>query len=182
MGWSFSYGATKQDVIRDLIKDGSHDDANGSPVIGHTLAHCVRGNILWYVKEIKTKDNTERFIGCSILGVDKGCGWGSKDMEESMGPCYYSCPLKYLDMVPCPGGYATEWRVKVREYWQRRRDARAKVKVGDTIRLGQGFSVGGIRQPEMKILSLKPMRANMNGLLVRLNHRALAAAEVVAQL
>jgi hypothetical protein len=179
MGWSFRYGATKQDVIRDLIRDGSHDDANGSPVVGKTLAHCVRGNILWYVKEYTDKDKAERFIGCSILGVDKGCGWGSKDMEESSGPCYYTCPLSYLDMVPDPGGYAGAWRVSVREYWQKRRHARARVRVGDTIKLGQGFSVGGIKQPTMQIVSMRPMRASMDGIKVRLNHRALASAEVV---
>jgi len=123
--------------------------------------------------------NTERFIGCSILGSDPGCGWGSKDMEESMGPCYYSCPLSYLDIVPDPGGYATAWREQVREYWQKRRSARAKVKVGDTILLGEGFSVGGVMRPSMKIVSLKPMRALMDGMMVRLNTRAIMKATVV---
>jgi hypothetical protein len=50
-------------------------------------------------------------------------GWGYKDLDESMGPYYFSCPLKYLDMVPIDryGGNA-EWRAGVVAYHERQRE------------------------------------------------------------
>ena len=43
--------------------------------------------------------------------------WGYKDMEESMHPYYYSCPLSYLELVPIDqyGGNAA-WRAGVQQY------------------------------------------------------------------
>jgi hypothetical protein len=90
-------------------------------------AHCYRGGVysgvLWAVWErIFTKDGqtvrpTERWITCDLLRFRKDFGWGYKDMEESMHPYYYSCPLSYLELVPIDqyGGNA-EWREGVRRY------------------------------------------------------------------
>ena len=37
-----------------------------------------------------------------------------KEMSETAGPCYYDCPQKLLDMVPCPDSpFAIGWRKKV---------------------------------------------------------------------
>lgn len=71
---------------------------------------------------------TERWIGCDLLEYSKRDeGWGYKDMDESMHPYYYSCPLSYLDMVPVVG--SEEWRQGVREYHQRQRAKRQAKKV-----------------------------------------------------
>jgi hypothetical protein len=110
---------TRKDVIRHLIKD--------EPRLT-TLAHCVRGNILWTVQKWEDRD---AFIGCYILmGPVKGNGddpyaCGYKDMSEEMHPYYYNCPVKYLDMAPevCP-----EWREKVRAIAARKS---TKLEVGD---------------------------------------------------
>ena len=88
------------------------------------LAHCFRGGrfsgVLWAVWERTFSGGeraTERWITCDLLRYQKDYGWGYKDMEESMHPYYYCCPLKYLEMVPIDqyGGHA-EWREGVRKH------------------------------------------------------------------
>jgi hypothetical protein len=79
--------------------------------------------VLWavwertFTKDGQTAQPTERWIICDLLRHQKDYGWGYKDMEESMHPYYYSCPLGYLEMVPIDqyGGHA-EWRECVRHY------------------------------------------------------------------
>ena len=64
---------------------------------------------------------TERWITCDLLRYQMGYGWGYKDMEESMHPCYYSCPLGYLDMVPIDQyGGNDQWREAVKVHHARR--------------------------------------------------------------
>lgn len=112
MGYTFAQGASRQDAIADFIKPWTGGDGKTR----RPLAHCTRGNVLWAVWEIDGDPST-RFISCSILAKDHGFGWGRKDMSESMGPAYHSCPTSYLDMVPMPESkYAQNWREKVRQH------------------------------------------------------------------
>jgi hypothetical protein len=89
------------------------------------LASCYRGNayrgVWWSVWEARTYQGTthipffdDRYILCCVLKCYGG-EWGYKDMTENMGPCYYSCPVGYLDMVPL-GRFDgdSEWRAEVR--------------------------------------------------------------------
>jgi hypothetical protein len=174
MGWDFVTDATKADVIREKV--AGWEGPSGKTVC---LRHCLKGNILWTVMETtysgdflaKTVDTppVERWIGCTILGVEKGVGWGSKDMSESMGPCFYSVPLAYLDLVPEPGGlYAAGWRDKVRAYHA----ARARtVKIGETVKL-YGTAIN-----EVVIESLRPLRGRaVGGTLYRIPRRMLVPA------
>lgn len=116
MGWTFTSGATKKNVISEITTQLT------GPAM-KSIAKCIKGNALWVVFEYTQEQNGhklgDRWIGCFLLGAEKGFGWGYKDMTESMGPCAYTCPLSYLEMVPCPGGYAAEWREKVRAYHAR---------------------------------------------------------------
>jgi len=99
------------------------------------LAHCYRGGafsgVLWAVWERTFIGNgqqakpVERWITCDLLRHQRDYGWGYKDMDESMHPYQYSCPLKYLALVPIEtyGGNA-EWREGVRAYHARQREKR----------------------------------------------------------
>lgn len=98
------------------------------------LAHCYRGGgsqASWTVFERDfTKDGaevqlTERRIGCDLLRSQAGFGWGYKDMDESMHPYFYSCRLKYLDLVPIEKfcGHP-EWRANVRRFHRRQAEKR----------------------------------------------------------
>ena len=97
---------------------------DGLVITSTCLAHCYRGGsfsgVLWSVWErtfMKDDDESspkQRWIQCDLLRYQRDFGWGYKDMEESCGPYYFSCPLKYLEMVPIEqyGGKA-EWREQV---------------------------------------------------------------------
>lgn len=110
MGWLFPYGMSRKELITDCLR-GWHSP-NGS---SQSIAHCTRGNILWVVWERYTQStgHFERVILCIMLQRSKD-GWGYKDMDEAMHPYYYTCPLKYLKMVPHV--QSKEWREGVKSY------------------------------------------------------------------
>ena len=125
MGWLFKAGSTRRDLIEERTKDWTRDGAEGITVTTTCLAHCYRGNVysgvLWAVWERKfVKDGqeakpTERWITCDLLRHQRDCGWGYKDMDESMYPYYFSCPLKYLDLVPIEASLRRTGRLLVCE-------------------------------------------------------------------
>jgi len=147
MGWLF-YGKSKAELVADLIR--SETTEAGSRKV---LAHCVRGNVLWSVVECtRAQDNcVKRYIGCDLLQKSGG-EWGYKGMDESVHPFYYSCPLKYLDMVPDGN---REWRDKVRAFHR-------KFKVGQKVEL-EHCSI-----PWAKIISLRPLLGTYEGSCYRL--------------
>jgi len=124
MGWLFKCGCTRRDMIRERVENWERTTEDGVSVKSTCLAHCYRGGafsgVLWSVWERTfSKDGhqtqaTERWITCDLLRHQRDYGWGYKDMEESMFPFYYSCPLSYLDLVPIEqyGGHA-QWREQV---------------------------------------------------------------------
>ena len=157
MGWLFTQGATKSDIINDLIAAEENDTRRWE-----TLSHCVRGNVLWAVVEITYKQDKprKRFIACYLLSHQK-LGWGYKDMEESMFPYYFSCPLKYLEMVPVANA---DWRAEVRKYHERRN---RKVEIGQKI----GLVDASI--PWVVITSKQPLLGTYNGKCYRVPRRML---------
>lgn len=170
MGWSFCNAWNKAGLVKHLTEE------NGLP----TLAKSVRGNTLWTVQEgTKTDGTKERFIGCYRLQGGRHEGWGYKDMDESMGPCYYDCPLKFFDMVPCPEyGYAKEWREKVRAFHAAKAAKASKLKglaVGCKVRLTEGCTVCGQKMTEpLTVTSTKPLLAEWAGWKIRVRPRHIA--------
>lgn len=159
MGWLFCYDSKKA-LIADRVK--TYEDDNMKLV---TLAHAIRGNCLWMVKEVTAKkaNTTERFIELDLMqknGSIPGCAWGYKDMEEAMGPYYYSCPLSYLDMAPetCP-----RWREGVREH---AKDTSRKLELGAT------YGMRNCNLASIRISSLRPLRGyGSDGRLYRFSRR-----------
>lgn len=118
MGWYYTYGADRQDIIRELTQEKETDTISfktlGKFSNGYTQLFVVHQNTS------KVTGETKRFIGVYLLQKSKE-GWGYKPMEEGMHPYFYACPLKYLEMVP---EECKEWREGVRAYWQRRSEKR----------------------------------------------------------
>jgi len=121
MGWLMKRGYTRSMIIDHLTQTEESEKTRY-----RTIAHCLRGNVLWSVVEITSKvdglrlvntrlatGQSKHFIACHLLARSE-YGWGYKDMEESMHPYYYTCPIKYLEMVPVVE--CKEWREKVYEY------------------------------------------------------------------
>ena len=154
MGWLFTQGATRADIIADRVRTWSNDTH-----AGRTLRHCTKGNVLWTVRELTDKATgiTERYIGCYLLQRERGYGWGYKDMCESMHPYYYSCPLAYLEIVPTE---CEPWRERVREYHARQS---RRLTVGVT------YALIGRTIPHVEIVSLRPLRGRHNGTTYRVS-------------
>lgn len=107
MGWLFSSSwASRKDLIKELTATESNETRTRT-----CLAHCLRGNVLWTVWEITYPTlEPRRYIGCDLLQKVSG-DWGYKDLYESCGPFYWTCPPKYLEMVPEVANQ--EWRDEV---------------------------------------------------------------------
>ena len=125
MGWLFKTGISQQELIAENTKGWERARDDGTVIQSACLAHCYRGGVfsgvLWSVWErtfVKDEqlEPPQRWIICDLLRYADGA-WGYKDMEESMHPHFYSCPLGYLILVPIEqfGGHA-EWRELVRQY------------------------------------------------------------------
>jgi len=148
MGWLFIQAASKADIIHKLTSPEENAERRRE-----TLAHCVRGTVLWAVVEVTFKQEKERkrFIACYLLACERGYGWGYKEMDESMHPYYYSCPLKYLDRVPVANA---DWRTEVRAYHRNRRRELA---------IGQKIGLKGSTIPWVVITSLRPLTGEYRG-------------------
>lgn len=176
MGWLFTRGQTRADLIHRLTKPEENDLSSY-----RTLARCCKGNVLWAVQEVTFKQNTprfekgvpHRFIGSYLMAYDRAIdcrGWGYKDMEESMHPYHYHCPLAYLDMVPeaCPA-----WREGVRKHHARN---------SRPLAIGDCWSVVGSTVESVCITSVRPLRGRdrSTGTLYRLKRRVLGEKLAVA--
>ncbi len=134
MGWDFTQGATRADIVAHLTRTETHDAKRW-----HCLAHSTSSNVLWSVLEFTDAlaDITERYIRCDLLGAEAGYGWGYKPLTESMGPYYYTCPLSYLEMAPVTNA---SWREKVYAYWQERK-GKAQAAQANKPAIGQWVKV-----------------------------------------
>lgn len=112
MGWLFTNGATKQDVIAELTR--SYVTNRGKADI---IAYTVIDNVIWKVIDHSDTQSGDclRYIACDLL-ESSDSGWGYKSLDESVHPLYYNCPLEYLDMVP--DVMCEDWREGVRLYHQ----------------------------------------------------------------
>lgn len=138
MGWLFRTGITRREMIAERTRDWTRQGAGGITVATTCLAHCYRGGafsgVLWavwertYTKDGKQAQSIERWITCDLLRYRKDDGWGYKDMDESMHPYFYSCPLGYLAQVPIETyGGNEQWRQQVQSHHSRRRQSTVKV-------------------------------------------------------
>lgn len=141
MGWTYRYDDTKKKLIAYLTQEllyciddssvpkGYRIDPNKR---GEIIDSHIHGNNLWKVVSIQTRLSetsswceVDRYIALDLLGKDRMGNWGYKGMCESMGPYEFSCPVRFLDMVPVPkqvysdgerdNEWAVAWREKVRE-------------------------------------------------------------------
>jgi len=156
MGWLFTHGASRHDIISNLVQPEENETRRWE-----TVAHCLRGNVLWSVIKLtkKAENITETFIGCHLLDKSTGVGWGYKNLCESIGPLYYTCPLKYLEMAPVAN---QSWRDDVIAYhkWMNRQ-----------FKVGQKISLENASIPWVELVSLKPLLGIYNGLSYRIPRR-----------
>ncbi len=153
MGWTYGWDL-KKDLIRHLT-----EEQTSSGTTWRTVTHCYRGGrfsgVLWSVMHRASQVAPEKsFIVCCLLHY-RGGQWGYKDLEESSGPGYYSCPLSYLDMVPetNPG-----WRAEVRK-WHAERNV--KLTSGQKYVARAGLTLDRVPIHSIRVDSLKPLRGTV---------------------
>lgn len=169
MGWTVTFDSNRRQLIQERTRSATQADGTRWECLRHTAV----GNVLWTVWEVTPADpkppmayrEPYRYIGCDLLAPGrKGEGWGYKDLCESMGPCYNTCPLSYLDMAPVADA---DWRAQVRAWHASRK---RKVDIGDVL-IFEGLAI-----PEVKIVSKQGRRlvGEYGGCLYRIPPRILA--------
>lgn len=186
MGWTIANNTTLAEIIKERIEpwsytineevDGDTQKAypKGTVISGKTLRHAFRFGVLWTVREnTKTfpdgRVESVKYIGCDLV-KKYGHDAGYKDMCESMGPCYYNCPLSFLDEVPEENA---EWRKEVRKYWE---TAALKRKAAAALVVGQVLKLQGCSIPEITVVSVKPLRGEYGGRTYRIPKKFIPVA------
>ncbi len=154
MGWLFTNGASKAQVVREIL-----DSNQGSRLT--ILDKALVGNNLWIAYETP---EGKKFIALYLLSGRGGEGYGYKDMDETMGPYYYDCPLRLLKVAPYNNTFLNvssfEWREKVVAFHAekaRRRAILKALKPGTVVKIKS--NTAGIERAT--IVSVKPLRGTV---------------------
>jgi hypothetical protein len=149
MGWLFTQGASRRDIINELTEERITDRGEF-----RTLRKCFRGNTMYALHESGELGKPRKWICVYLLQGGANYGWGYKDISEEMGPNEKECPVSYLDAAdPAPNEHAREWREEVRQLAALRTSR--KPKVGEYWELSNGKIY--------KIMSLHPLRGRFGG-------------------
>ncbi len=132
MGWLYPTGINRKELIVSRVEP-FESIVNGVQVKTECLRHCFRGGVysgvLWsvwsrtFIKDGIEQQPEQRWICCDLICCHSG-EWGYKNMDESVHPYYYSCPLGYLKLVPIEQfGGCKEWRDMVHAFHAERRQS-----------------------------------------------------------
>lgn len=132
MGWTVSYDNTKEQEIESILRGFT----NGC----EARKHCLRGKHLWMIVDGPEFSSIALAV---LVNGSPDMGWGHKLMDETAGPCYYDCPVSWLDEVPPPSGRWVEgWRQAVREHHARKR-LRKGLAIGQAWTVASGYVQAG---------------------------------------
>lgn len=149
MGWTGS-NMSRSERVAEILGGGG---------TWKLLASKMVGNCLWSVWDTPKNGNVillHLFERRGGMTLDKG-------MDESMGPFYYSCPLKFLEMAPCLNQW---WRTKVRKFHEDRKN-RKPLRTGQKIRFTE-TSYGGEKEFEVIVEGRKTLFRKSSGTVTRL--------------
>lgn len=137
MGWSSCTSwSNKKQVVNELKNDLAKNY--------NIIADKSTKTGLWAV--IEHKQEAKRYIFLALIQTRGGKykEYYVKEMTESSGPCYYDCPLEFLELVPCPTEreWAAEWRQKVMTYHNTKVKQKEQVKsLTNKLERGQKFEL-----------------------------------------
>lgn len=128
MGWvTEHYPREKKEVVASLTS--------------RALKVRVVGNHVWSLCRADKAEEPHNFIMLHLLEKHDGC-WSWKDIDESMGPNYWDCPLTLLRESPLNTKGAQDWAKDVREWHAERAVLRkAKVEVGKSYTTKSGKAI-----------------------------------------
>ena len=146
MGWLYNTRPQSKDSFVQEILDHNFGPSSKFTLLDRSL----RGNRLWVLVQSHGHDPA---IGLFLLQRGRDGCWGYKDLDESSGPYYYDCPLRWLNQAPEPLmrtgshlGSGRTWRDFVRDHHAQQAANRKRIRppVGSTIRLGEHFAASHV--------------------------------------
>lgn len=160
MGWTFFHKPAGVPVAEVLAKEFSGEQ-------GKVVASSAKLNAVYMA--YKTRAGHTIALVCAIRYAPKdpqGYNFGYKDMEESMGPYYYDCPAKILNMLspvdiayagsPQSAQSAARWR---QACWDRLGHKAPKMAIGRMVRFANPIRfTTGETFTEMRVSSTRPLR------------------------
>lgn len=157
MGWLYHDNMSKADLVENIRKDYA-------PGVCKTeaLKSTLVGNCLWML----LKNDSGTFIVLYLLqgGSKEYPGYGYKDMDESMGPYFYSCPLSYLREAPVAN---QSWRDGVLKHHASKKAHTANFKaleLNKVYPIRSGWKAAGTPITGIRLSTLKPCEGYaMNG-------------------
>ena len=125
MGWLYTYKPKGESMKEFFSKEFNGEN---SQVLDVALINFREAYIAYQVG-----DEVVALVCLVEFVQDSYYNLGYKSMDENMGPCYYNCPTRILEILtPTQNEYAREWREAC---WQRHQERAAKkVANGDQVR------------------------------------------------
>ncbi len=109
MGWLYC-SSSRSDLIAHIKRD-IQTSTNLTPI-----DYSAAGNFLYALVDVHPTETKPAYKTILVFKMAGGNSesphyrWGYKDMDESMGPYAYTCPLKFLDASTCQTETAIAWR------------------------------------------------------------------------
>jgi|SRR5579875_1414573 len=173
MGYTYAPDTSRRELVAELTSARFYQA--GTKI----LAKSLRGSDLWVV--VENPRGQRLLLYFEISGDRKGTGYKGPWSEQS-GLDQTSCPIAYLELVPCPGEVAKTWRDRVYAMHARGRnaDAFAKwLKIGSTFSLPPTWNVTNpLRVIGRQKRSL--LFEDATGKTMRMTRKALIAAAELA--
>lgn len=195
MGWLFSNQMlTHQTPVQYVEQQFTNEtDARKQTVLA---ASPVGGAIYAAVRhDIKATGQTYVFCAVVLFKNNRKDGFGTKDMDETAGPCAVDCPdrimklLSPIEQLPSPG-YAADWRARVAAAKEKRKALRNKVSrldPGVILRLPHpvSFCKGAVSADAFRLIAFRKRTAvftplSRPGFLCRLSRSVIANAVIEA--
>lgn len=143
MGWT-SEPCSKPATAKDqgnLVLERFLAGWNQTPkVLGskHT-AEDMGNQVLYALLELEKKDGSRTNAIFVILYHWRDGELYTKEMDSSVGPCYYDCPVKWFDAAPVVSDFDREWREECLKRDALKREMR-RLKAGDLVRFSWGYA------------------------------------------
>lgn len=148
MGWSTYHrpaGQTDREHFQGEIREGLT-----------ILDSSTKGNVFYAA----CKDEQTGEVFALVYLIQRNprdyFNFSVKAMDETVGPCYYDCPARILDLLTeTQSDYAKEWRDKCRKALAANAEAKqstATVKDGSIIKVANELTFqGGLKAQEFKL-------------------------------
>jgi hypothetical protein len=167
MGWLFPYHtSTKASLVEDVTKEIT---ASGNTIVATKSV----GKGLWM---LVTPKNLDKPIIVFYL-MEKVGTWGYKDMDESMHPYYYDCPVAWLEKAPV---LSQPWRDGVMAHINKKielKEAAKKIVANKAYRVKGSWKFRGYPLTELYVTSTNPCLGRCNGDIIKISRKLKAALE-----